>query len=119
MVVDPVQIHIAMDGGRNVPNAARKPVLRRRQDARMFEGRYPYLALTGCGGMMQQQIIGLGGAGGPNDLVSLNAKARGQTLARLAQRAIGSGSESVRTRGIGRKTIHCLQPHPARRFAHG
>lgn len=42
---------------------------------------------------MQQQIIGFGGAGGPNDLMRLNAKAPRQTIARLGQRVISPSPE--------------------------
>lgn len=84
-------------------------------DARMFDGRDADGGIggEGLGEVMEEQVIGFGGAGGPDDLVGMTSNELGEPGAGVVESGIGAAAEAVWAGGVADEPFGGIEPSGA------
>ena len=63
---------------------------------------------------MNRGVVGLGRAGGPDDVEGVAAEKRGELLAGVRERGVRARADAVRAGGIADESLACDEPRLAR-----
>ena len=113
---EPVQVNHAVARDGNESRAFAEIMFRRFDDAGMFDGGNPDLALRveRPREMVHDRVVRLGRAAGPDDVRGMAAEERGEFFARLGQRGIRARAVLVRAGRVAADFLGGVQPGFAR-----